>query len=731
MRQNNISFEGMYYFPIPCPSGGVDKESHSLNMPDDCCREMRNCDFYYEFLFGQRKGTKLITIAANADGSRAERIKSLHYFKMSDESIERWYFTVGNMLCEKHSAIEMWRVIRGGLDYNATPRHVDYNNCLYTVNGVDAPFVVRPAVFAVSGFEWRPAGIASPDLAKVTAVLRAESEGNLSQDEYHQYAVAYGMDDAESQLEGNFGTNESTGLYYVEPVDKTTATRKSYKLTFAADFWPDPQTNINRAHIYRSVGSTDKIADGGVLGRMYYCGTINRGVYEFDDLLADDELDLTRELPVHRDPPPTTTKQIVQYMGQMLYIVGSSIYYTPIGEPEYCKYVLTIDNARGGDITGACVDLLGNLIVFKEEMSYRVFRWAGDPNNEMLDYSPIGQGIGCIAPATIVLTPYGIMFLGKQDIYLWDGNNYTRLTNKYGVGISPIFEGISIVTLSKACAAYDYERDRYKLWYADPNYLDYYGVGGATNNCGVVYDIRYKRWIWPHTEQYVGCVEVCRDYSQAQAIWAGSSCNGFIFQLEQGNLDFWNDIPVSQWGIVPGVEAPKWGIDGATDNPKWSGKLGEQIYMHLITKEFNLVPGALESAHRAFIEKQLLYLFGDVAPLPSTEPTMRFWFEDMSQSGPIAPPYDVKPTQLHGWDYAQWDIATWDSEVTEKIDYMFPMGAKGRAFRMHIEHPYQKVLNTDGTIKKPEKPIFIGGAPKVKYLVLAWKEARLQVATTY
>ncbi len=730
MRQNSISFEGMYYFPIPCPSGGVDRESHSLNMPDDCCREMRNCDFIYEFLFGQRKGTKLITIVSNADGTRAEKIKSLYYFKMSDESVQRWYYTCGNSMYAKDSQYEMWRIIRSGLDYNATPRHAEYNNCLYNVNGVDAPWVVRPAVFTVSGLEWRPAGLTTPDLAKVTAALRDEAEGSLSQDEYHQYAVSFGMDDSESQLEGNFGTNVSTGLYYVEPDDKTTATKKSYKITFAADFWPDAQTNINRAHIYRGVGSADKIADGGVLGVMYYCGTINRGVYEFIDRVADDALDLTRELPIHRDPPPTTAKQIVQYMGQMLYISGSSIYYTTIGEPEYCKYVLTIDNARGGDITGACVDLLGNLIVFKEEMSYRVSRWAGDPNNEMLDYSPIGQGIGCVAPATIRLTPYGIMFLGKQDIYLWDSNNYTRVTNKYGVGISPMFEGIAIKTLSQACAVYDYERDRYKLWYADPNYLDYYGVASNTNNCGLVCDLRYKRWIWPHTEQYVGCVEVCRDYNQAQAIWAGSSCNGFIFQLESGNLDFYNDIPPSQWGLVPGVEAPDWGIVGATDNPKWSGKLGEQIYMHMISKEFNLLPGAVESSHRAFIEKQLLYLFGDVAPLPSTEPTMRIWIEDMSQSGAIAI-YDVKPTQFHGWDYAQWDISTWDAEVTEKIDYMFPQGAKGRAFRIHIEHPYQKILNEDGTIKKPEKPIFIGGAPKVKYLVLAWRECRLQVATTY
>lgn len=92
-------------------------------------------------------------------------------------------------------------------------------------------------------------------------------------------------------------------------------------------------------------------------------------------------------------------------------------------------FAVRIPSDASGTVTGMC-EYGNDLIVFKESSITII---AGDsPTNY---YSYVIQGIGCVDPNSIAVTPSGVLFLSYNGFYIWSGNVpqlfSSRLDTKY------------------------------------------------------------------------------------------------------------------------------------------------------------------------------------------------------------------------------------------------------------------------------------------------------------
>lgn len=92
-------------------------------------------------------------------------------------------------------------------------------------------------------------------------------------------------------------------------------------------------------------------------------------------------------------------------------------------------FAVRIPSDAAGTVTGMC-EYGNDLIVFKESSITII---AGDsPTNY---YSYVIQGIGCVDPNSIAVTPSGVLFLSYNGFYIWSGNIpqlfSSRLDTKY------------------------------------------------------------------------------------------------------------------------------------------------------------------------------------------------------------------------------------------------------------------------------------------------------------
>jgi hypothetical protein len=118
-------------------------------------------------------------------------------------------------------------------------------------------------------------------------------------------------------------------------------------------------------------------------------------------------------------------------LGPYLALHKSRLWATYFGETNYSIYAsnmndettwtaadhLNVSDDQGGTVTGI-IGYLDYLLIFK---STTTFRFQGDigAGGQLVRYSDRG----CIAPLTIQRTPYGIVFLDRDGLYMTDGQN--------------------------------------------------------------------------------------------------------------------------------------------------------------------------------------------------------------------------------------------------------------------------------------------------------------------
>jgi hypothetical protein len=107
-------------------------------------------------------------------------------------------------------------------------------------------------------------------------------------------------------------------------------------------------------------------------------------------------------------------------------------------------WVVELDPSDGDAITGVCGSGM-NLVVFKNYKIFQVYDTDTGANRRMSDR------IGCVAPRSIVETPYGVFFLSEDHgICRTNGQSVERVSGK----ILPLLRSIPPAMRSSVCAAF-------------------------------------------------------------------------------------------------------------------------------------------------------------------------------------------------------------------------------------------------------------------------------------
>lgn len=80
---------------------------------------------------------------------------------------------------------------------------------------------------------------------------------------------------------------------------------------------------------------------------------------------------------------------------------------------------LSVNDPQGGLITGLA-SFFDFLLTFKETS---LFRFVGDISTSLGARLALYSDLGCIAPQSIAISPYGVIFVGRNGVYITDGVN--------------------------------------------------------------------------------------------------------------------------------------------------------------------------------------------------------------------------------------------------------------------------------------------------------------------
>ena len=246
----------------------------------------------------------------------------------------------------------------------------------------------------------------------------------------------------------------------------------------------------------------------------------------FIDNLADEDVDILAEEEYYAPPK---AKYLQTWQNRMWYLNiidrwgkkwPSRAYHSRETIPFQVKDLdyIDINPNDGSEITGSVIYY--NHFVMTKERSI----WSIEPT----DYQPIYRdlSIGCIAPRSLVVTPYGIIFLSHEGIVLYDLSHVDKL---FGLPVKSLLFAHSLNTLTDAVGFY--EKDHYYLFY------------GTNNTNGLACYLPRKDKGWTKLIGY---------NVQNVSIWAGDNNeiyfgdkDGYVKRMFNGNVDLETNISSS------------------------------------------------------------------------------------------------------------------------------------------------------------------------------------------
>lgn len=280
--------------------------------------------------------------------------------------------------------------------------------------------------------------------------------------------------------------------------------------------------------LYRVLDSSpqwDRVASGLFSGGRYRFETFMDKVYIVngaDGLMAWDGFELTTV-----EGPPAGSK-FVCYFADRLF-VGSSfagpdtVVYSDLLDPTVWHDIETgitnlIDISPGDDqrITGM-VRTRDQLTFFKSNSMYYLFGY--DP--EEWELVRVADGLGCIAPDSIVEMDARTIWLSDRGIYLDDGRNFQRI----GARVQPFLDKLTRAQQEKAVATK--AGWHYYLFFPD-----------TPNGCvALVYNVRLDAWAYWELGTSIGAVAT-KDLPGDEPGWvAGDSSRSLIYWGETGGTD--------------------------------------------------------------------------------------------------------------------------------------------------------------------------------------------------
>jgi hypothetical protein len=106
--------------------------------------------------------------------------------------------------------------------------------------------------------------------------------------------------------------------------------------------------------------------------------------------------------------------------------VGNHVDWRVNPQVTQCSFAQFVDTP--GAIT-AVSEFQSGIVVFKSNSMYRGRYVGAGPNSPVWDFERISDNIGCIGPRSVVTIDQGLVFVGAEDIFLYDGTRPRSITD--------------------------------------------------------------------------------------------------------------------------------------------------------------------------------------------------------------------------------------------------------------------------------------------------------------
>lgn len=195
------------------------------------------------------------------------------------------------------------------------------------------------------------------------------------------------------------------------------------------------------------------------------------------------------------------------------------------------------------------LDPTAPFLIFKNSSTWALFGDILDDDSAQL--VQISNRVGCIAHATIVNTPVGVIFCGHDSVYLIRGDSVQTID--IGQDIYTEIRNIPRNRREYACAMF--HKGFYKLAYTP--------AGGGTNSKQLWLDLRRgmtdgPSWWGPHTMNAINSMtKAIRDTAEDDRGWAAFDAGNQVFLIDQPNSyqDNIQEVSSNPWNVA------QWNVD--------------------------------------------------------------------------------------------------------------------------------------------------------------------------
>lgn len=206
----------------------------------------------------------------------------------------------------------------------------------------------------------------------------------------------------------------------------------------------------------------------------------------------------------------------------------SRLYPSEYGSHDCFKPTLYYDiRANDGDEITFIKTLLGKMAISKTT-SIQKFNFDGDSPTADWGYSDPYNPVGCIAYYSAVNTPIGIIYLGNEGLYVFNGQTSSLLSDI----VTPTVLDISASNLVNVWA--DFSDNLYYLAYTSKS------NGGSVNDRILIYDILSKSWVIDTFG--VSVFHVLKGGSDGNVLYAGSSSDGKIYTFKNTSQEITHKV---------------------------------------------------------------------------------------------------------------------------------------------------------------------------------------------
>jgi hypothetical protein len=235
------------------------------------------------------------------------------------------------------------------------------------------------------------------------------------------------------------------------------------------------------------------------------------------------------------------------YRKERLYVAGASepnwVYYCDIDAPATWSVgsnFIRVKSNDGDIITGFAV-LQEAIVVYKKNSIWMILGYpAYDSYNSTISQVRVAEGVGCIAPRSLVAYKNVHFFRGRDGIYSFNGIKPVKISGK----IEPDLKSNPATYIENSVSAFYDER----YWHG-------YTPAGETQNKEIfVYDTtrgsyddeRLEPGPWvKYTNITAASFCLWDGGDDAGEIYVGDSTNGFVRKCDTGSSDDGSDIPIS------------------------------------------------------------------------------------------------------------------------------------------------------------------------------------------